>query len=164
MTYQLTGTLRHLIIIVLLFILFACNNSTGNSNTETSATDSLTAITTPSSPICFAFASATDTVELKLLIQTDRSVTGELHYKLSGKDGNHGSIQGSINGDTILADYKFMSEGKESTRQVVFLKTDSLITEGYGPVEQVNGEMRFMKGSTQDFSKGLKLFLTNCKN
>ena len=164
MRYQPAKQFHLCIIVSMLLMQIACSNPADSSDTTSSSADSLTTQPIQPSPVCYAFASATDTVELKLLIQTDRSVSGELHYKLGGKDGNHGSIKGIMNGDTILADYKFMSEGIESTRQVVFLKTDSVITEGYGPVEQVNGEMRFTKGTTQDFSKGLKLFLTNCKN
>lgn len=151
----------HLCLIVLIFLFqIACSNAS-DTNTAASATDSLTI---QSSPVCYAFVSATDTVALKLLIRKDRSVSGELYYKLDGKDANHGSISGIMKGDTILADYSFMSEGKESVRQMIFLKSDSMLTEGYGPVEEVNGEMRFTNDAVPDFRKGLQLFLTKCKN
>ena len=145
MRYQPTKQFHLYLIVLMLLLQIGCSNPADNSTTTSSSADSLTTQPIQPSPVCYAFASATDTVELKLLIQTDRSVSGELHYKLSGKDGNHGSIQGMMNGDTILADYKFMSEGTESTRQVVFLKSDSILTEGYGPVEEVNGKMQFTK-------------------
>jgi hypothetical protein len=163
MRYQPTQLLSVLAITALLVLQTACNNPVDSSNTDSSSKDSTSPAVTAPAPLCYAFVSATDTVQLKLLIQTDQSVSGELHYQLGGKDSNHGSIQGTMKGDTILADYKFMSEGTESTRQMVFLKTDSIVTEGYGPMEEVNGKMQFTKGSSQDFSKGLKLVLTDCK-
>lgn len=164
MRYLPTPQLCTLLIISLLVLQTACNNPVDSSNSDPTSKDSISPAATAPAPLCFAFVSATDTVQLKLLIQADRSVSGELHYQLGEKDSNHGTIIGTMKGDTILADYKFMSEGTESTRQVVFLKTDSIVTEGYGPVEEVNGKMQFTKGTSQDFSKGLKLFLTNCKN
>lgn len=164
MRYQPTFQLR-LHLILFLFIAFvACNNSSSNSNAASSTPESLVNQPSEPLPICYAFTSATDTIDLKLLIQTNQTVTGDLVYKLSGKDINQGTIRGTLKNDTIFADYNFWSEGKESIRQIVFLKSDSTITEGFGPVEEINGEMRFTKDAVHDFSKGLKLFLTNCKN
>ncbi len=158
-----TKRIHHFLLVSILLVQIGCGNQSESNNTTSSADTLTTAAITPV-PVCYAFVSATDTVELKLLIETDRSVSGELHYKLSGKDSNHGSIRGMMKGDTIFADYNFMSEGNESVRQMIFLKSDSMVTEGYGPVEDVNGSMQFVKGIAPDFSKGLKLFLTNCKS
>jgi hypothetical protein len=66
-------------------------------------------------------------------------------FKFYEKDSNKGVIDGKLNGDTLLADYKFMSEGIQSTRQVIFLIKDSNATEGYGPMEEKRWENSFQR-------------------
>lgn len=156
--------LSFILLFSLLLFIAACNsdskNNTGN-NSNASVTETL-----PPSPakLCYTLAQNGDTIELNLTIMPDNRVTGDLLYQLAGKDRNKGSISGSMLGDTLRADYSFMSEGQTSVRTVLFLKQDSVLTEGYGPMEEVNGKMQFKSGAVIDFSKGLRLMLTNCKN
>ena len=91
------------------------------------------------------------------------AVTGSLSYKFYEKDSNKGEIDGKLNGDTLIADYKFMSEGILSTRQVIFLIKDSTATEGYAAMEEKNGKMVFKNINTVDFTKGIVLRKTTCK-
>jgi hypothetical protein len=67
-----------------------------------------------------------------------------------------------MRGDTLVADYTFMSEGKSSVRQVVFMVKDSIVTEGYGPQEEKDGKMIFKDLGKVDFSKGTKLQRIQC--
>ena len=68
-----------------------------------------------------------------------------------------------MNGDTLLADYKFMSEGKLSTRQVIFLIQGDDAIEGYGNSEEKDGKMVFKNINEVVFGKGLILKKAECK-
>lgn len=103
-----------------------------------------------------------NSVLLKLII-SDSSVKGTLIYNLYQKDKNTGTLDGKLYGDTLIANYQFTSEGIKSIRQVAFLIKDSLITEGYGDVEEKNGRMVFRDRKSLDFKKGLKLKKTDCE-
>ena len=89
-------------------------------------------------------------------------VTGRLTYKIYQKDSNKGDFEGVMKGDTLIADYKFMSEGKESVRHIAFLIKDSVATEGYADMEEKEGKMVFKIISKLDFSKGMKLQQIAC--
>ena len=69
---------------------------------------------------CFLFATDRDTVFLKLNPPTDGKVTGDLRYDFYERDGNVGYVEGEIRGDTLIADYTFLSEGMISVREVGF--------------------------------------------
>lgn len=149
--------------VLLTLAFFSCNNETEKSTTNT---DTLT-VTPPSADepahFCYASANNQDTVELELVVGPDDMVSGELLYQLAGKDRNKGTLKGVLHNDTILADYTFISEGKQSVREVTFLKKDSSLTEGYAAMEEVEGKMQFKAGVIPNYS-GMKLMLTNCKN
>ncbi|GAB2818382.1 hypothetical protein [Ferruginibacter profundus] len=55
-----------------------------------------------------------------------------------------------------------MSEGKTSTRQVIFLIKDSIATEGYGAMEEKNGAMVFKNTGAVVFEKGIRLKKIAC--
>ena len=44
-------------------------------------------------------------------------------YQLKEKDRNDGTLQGTINGDTLIADYTFSSEGMLSEAGCLFKRT-----------------------------------------
>lgn len=149
-----------------LLAFMACNESA--SNTNPSNTDSATVgadtgkmtIQIPRSD-CYKFANANDTITLK--VETfPNVVTGLLNYTLKEKDKNRGEIDGVLRGDTLVADYSFMSEGTRSVRQVVFLIKDDVATEGYGAMSEKEGKMVFDNVATVDFSKGTKLNKVDC--
>lgn len=98
---------------------------------------------------CYRYIKGRDTVFLKVE-RFPNVVTGRLIYALYEKDRNTGDIEGKMMGDTLVADYHFMSEGTMSNRQVVFLIQGETATEGYGDLKAV------------DFSKGLKLNGVSC--
>ncbi len=110
---------------------------------------------------CYSTATSKDTVHLKVEV-FEHVVTGSLLFKLYEKDSNKGDFEGQLHGDTLLADYKFMSEGTQSTRQVIFLIKDSVAMEGYGNMEEKNGKMVFKNKNDITFGKGLVLKKVLC--
>lgn len=156
--------LSFVLLLSLLLFIYSCSANNEKTTTNDSAEAVTETMPAPPSKLCYALLNNGDTVELSLTVMPDNRVTGDLLYKLAGKDRNSGTIAGSMLGDTLKADYTFMSEGQTSVRTVIFLKQDSVLTEGYGPMEEVNGKMQFKSDAAIDFSKGLRLMLMNCKN
>ncbi|MBC7626412.1 hypothetical protein [Ferruginibacter sp.] len=110
---------------------------------------------------CYVSIKDKDTVNLKLE-KSSQVVTGNLSYNYYGKDYNNGIINGTLSGDTLVADYKFMSEGKSSVRQVAFLISDSSLIEGFGSVEEKEGKMVFKDLKTLNFKTGTRLHKIPC--
>jgi hypothetical protein len=146
-------------------IFFACNNDSKQTSTEILTGDSATPepemkIQIPNMS-CYTYVSDKDTIKLKLE-KFPNVVTGMLAYLFYEKDKSRGTIDGVMRGDTLVADYTFMSEGKSSVRQVVFMVKGSIVTEGYGPQEEKDGKMIFKYLSTIDFSKSSKMQRIQC--
>lgn len=111
---------------------------------------------------CYEYVQGNDTIQANLLVQSN-IVSGDLIYKLYQKDKNTGKITGTINGDTLNADYTFMSEGKESVRQVVFLRKNKTLLEGYGESEEKDGKTVFKSMKGLNFTSSLQLLEVPCK-
>lgn len=148
-------------IAVIVFI--SCNESatTDTGKSDTAATDTTQMHIQIPASACYRYATASDTIALKVE-RFPNVVTGMLNYKLKEKDKNSGEIDGVLRGDTLIADYSFLSEGTRSTRQVAFLIQGDYATEGYGSMKDENGKMVFDNISTIDFSKGTKLVKLEC--
>lgn len=110
---------------------------------------------------CYRYINNTDTILLNARIQ-DSTVTGTLVYKLFEKDKNEGTIQGYVDGDLIIADYVFTSEGTSSIRQVVFKKADNGLTEGYGDIVTENKRTKFKSIDSLDFNNSISLQKSDC--
>lgn len=115
----------------------------------------------PSTKECYEYVQGKDTIQANLLVQSD-NVSGALTYKLFEKDKNSGKIAGTIAGDTLLAEYTFMSEGKESMRQVVFLRKNRMLLEGFGESEEKDGKMIFKSMKNLNFTSSLQLLEVPC--
>ncbi len=111
---------------------------------------------------CFKYLHKKDTVYMKTITQ-DSVVTGTLTYSFDGKDKNTGEIEGRMVADILLLDYKFMSEGKESIREVAFKKVGDSYVEGYGDSAEEDGKMVFKNIYELDFSGKIALDLVNCE-
>lgn len=105
---------------------------------------------------CFGYYSKRDSITLDIRMDSNE-VKGELTYKLYEKDANTGTIKGNIVGDTIFGLYTFWSEGKESSREVVFLNRDSFLVEGFGEMKEVDSQMVFSDRSKIRFRNAIKL-------
>ena len=162
--------MKHSFLYFLLFTIIgstvSCNNTTEPEKTAEAATTPDTASPAENKVVasvsgCYSFIKHKDTVLLKM-DKFPNVVTGILSYRFHEKDSNNGDIDGKLHGDTLIADYKFMSEGKPSIRQVAFLLQDSSATEGYGPQEEKEGKMVFKNLKEIDFEKGIKLKKIQC--
>jgi len=110
---------------------------------------------------CYSYTNKKDSVLLHANVG-DSAVTGNLYYNFYEKDKNNGTITGKMKGDTLLADYTFMSEGKQSVREVAFLLTDSTAKEGYGEMIEKNNKMIFANPKNVSFNNSFILIKGNC--
>jgi hypothetical protein len=147
------------IIFAAIIIIAACNEAPSEAavaETPSASTDST------ANKFCYARYENQDTVLLNLVF-LDSLVTGDLSYRLHEKDKNNGKIRGVLKGDTIFADYTFLSEGTSSVREIVFLRKDNEIVEGFGEVEEHDGKMKFKKGAAIEFGGSMVLKAIECK-
>ncbi len=144
---------------VIVLLLSACNNNTTEPTTAPVVAEEKKIAPEYS---CYGYTSAKDTVNLHFQI-SGNIVTGDLAYNYFAKDKNTGTIQGNMKGDTLFAEYKFMSEGIESIREVVFLKKGNDFVEGYGDAEEKNGKMIFKNTSGLNFNNSLILKKVACE-
>ncbi len=110
---------------------------------------------------CFAKMSANDTVILRYSTK-DTIVEGTLMYNYNEKDKNEGTLVGVVHGDTLIADYHFISEGINSVRQVIFLKRNNSIIEGFGDVVDDHGRMVFENTAKLTFDETMLLKPIDC--
>ena len=148
--------LHYLTFILAIGVFTACQNNQSNQKDE----ETITSVVTEQS--CYTYAKNKDTASLTLMI-SGRIITGELHYQLFEKDSNKGLIKGEMRGDTLIADYTFNSEGKQSTRQVAFLRKDGKLIEGFGEVMEKDGEMYFKSIADLKFGDAIEFTKVNCK-
>ena len=112
---------------------------------------------------CYLGIHKKDTVSMSLNIKGNQVSSGELSYKFFEKDKNEGTLIGEMKGDTLFADYIFMSEGVTSVRQVAFLKNENIYTEGYGDIEE-NSKKTFFKNTKElKFDGKIILSKVDCK-
>lgn len=144
-------------VFVTLFTL-ACNNTTK----ENAVADSTGTTRTGESPDrCYAYLTDKDTVKMQLVLD-GKNASGDLSYRLYEKDSNTGTLSGTMQGDTLIADYTFSSEGVQSVREVRFLKQDDMLVEGTGDMEEVNGKMVYRQPSDIRYMGGLVLKKVRC--
>ena len=134
----------------------ACNTNNKND----SAADIGQAEADSTFNICYESVDQKDTVLFNAIIHGD-SVTGSLVYQFYEKDKNMGSILGTIKGDTLRGMYTFKSEGIESVREIVFLREDTLLREGYGNLTQKDNQVVFADVTKLKFD-GLVLQKVKC--
>ncbi|MCV9926999.1 hypothetical protein OIU83_05025 [Flavobacterium sp. LS1R49] len=112
---------------------------------------------------CFESVINKDTIKMTLNTNSRNEVNGELIYKIYEKDKNEGTINGTIKGDTLIADYTFQSEGVSSVREVAFLKKGTTYIDGYGDLIEKNGKMVFKDKKTLKFDAKMTLSKVDCK-
>ena len=154
---QIEKNYKLALIAFLMTLIISCNSSpTQNSaiNIKRSETDS-------TFNICYSSVVKKDTVLLNALMFGD-SIKGSLGYKLYEKDQNNGSVLGKMYGDTLRMMYTYISEGTESIREVVFLKKDTLLIEGFGDLKKTNEKVIFEDIQKVKFN-GLVLQKVPCK-
>jgi len=130
-----------------ILVFTACNNNAEQSSATAETKDTVKQeeikIQVPNM-VCYLNVTGKDSIFLKTEIFPN-VVTGSLKYKFYEKDNNNGEIDGTLHGDTLIANYKFMSEGVQSVRKVMFLITGNAATEIYETTE--SKETVFKKGT-----------------
>jgi len=121
-----------LISIACLFVSASCNNTTSEKKGETNDSNILAASS------CYLYTSGKDSIFMKLNTVGNK-VTGALVYNFYEKDKSKGALTGTLNGDTLFANYTFQSEGIESVREVAFIKKEKGYIEGYGDMDDKSG-------------------------
>jgi hypothetical protein len=151
-----------LILVSAIFLFFASNNAEQSSvpPTDTIVADSLPVV--PAVIVqCYENQNGADTVQLQIA-DSSGMISGKLNYRIEGKDANTGSFLGRWYGDKLVADYSFRSVGVRSVRQIAFLKKDSFLIEGFGPVTQENKQMKFKSRDSLSFNEVNRLSLVPC--
>lgn len=138
----------------------ACNNSQSEETSDNAAAVDTT-IVPGSQQYCYAYIKDKDTAKITMM-SSGPITTGELSYNLFEKDKNNGIFEGELHGDTLIAEYTFNSEGKESIRQVAFLKKGKQLVEGFGDMEEKNGKMMFKNTSSLKFGESMVFEQTDC--
>ncbi len=142
-------------------ILISCNNQSTNNSAVPQTTNTEQPAKDNQANHCYAYTTDKDSVLMEITT-SGNSVSGTLTYKILEKDQNRGTIRGTMNGDTLIAAYKFMSEGIESVREVAFIKKGNDFIEGFGEVEEVNGAMKFKDISRINYSSNMVLRRVEC--
>lgn len=112
--------------------------------------------------ICYQGIIKSDTINLSLEIAENQDVKGDLSYLFFEKDKNNGVVVGKMVGDTLKGHYTFMSEGLESSREIVFLRKGKIMIEAYGDVEQVNKKTVFKDPKKLYFDSATVLSEIDC--
>lgn len=146
-------------IIILLSLLTSCNSPKENTEKPNLQQSDIKA---PSAINCYKYASAADTITLKV-VHAGKSITGTLVYNLKGKDKNTGTIQGTMKNNILIADYTFMSEGVQSIRQVAFKLEGNTFVEGFGDIISQNEKVYFKTLDSLKFNSSIKLAETECQ-
>jgi hypothetical protein len=113
---------------------------------------------------CYSTIIKKDTISMSLNVKGNLIASGKLSYKFFEKDKNEGTLVGEIKGDTLFAEYTFMSEGVSSIREVAFLKKGNTYVEGYGDVVDDNkGKVTFKDAKQLKFEGNIVLSKVDCK-
>ena len=119
-------------------------------------------IVEPAGDQCYTSRLNGNIVALSFNVNSHQEVNGKLSYNITGKDKNEGTIIGNMKGDTLIADYTFMSEGVSSVREVVFLQKDGTLIEGYGDVVDTNNKVTFKDKKKLKFDAKNTLTKSDC--
>ena len=144
-------------IIALSLVIFASCNTEKNQESTTK-----TEVKTTQTETCYQHTKDSSTIRLNVTIN-DNMITGNLTYDYYQKDKSKGTIKGQLKSDTLFADYTFMSEGVESVREVVFIKTANGWIEGYGEIDDKDGKVVFKNRNKITFDNNVVLKETACK-
>ncbi len=144
----------------LMITVLSCKQK-NEKNNDNVGLDNTSLLTKKNETICYSYIKNNDTITLSI-DGIDNTMIEELTYNLYQKDKNVGIFEGQMSGDTLIGTYNFISEGQESKREIVFLKTNEGLVEGMGNVEEKNNMMVFENRSKLNFSSGLILKEVNC--
>jgi hypothetical protein len=148
------------LLILLPLFMFACNNAPKIKEAKNDETTKEMNIMIPNQT-CYAGTIGRDSIFLKIE-KFPNVVTGRLEYKFYEKDNSVGEIDGVMSNDTLVADYRFTTEGKQSVTQVIFLLQGDFAIEGYGEKEEKEGKTVFKNRGQISFENSIRLNKTAC--
>lgn len=108
------------------------------------------------SPGCYVFHDNESRITLEILT-AGKTITGNLIFKISGKDVNAGTFTAELRNNVMLGNYIFNAEGEVSARQIAFKVNGDHLLEGFGELNSegtafkdtsklhYNSEMPFVK-------------------
>lgn len=148
--------------VVFMSILVSCKKE--KEMEEAPAASEKIVVEEPVSEECYSAIIKKDTISMTLNIKGDQLTSGKLSYNFYEKDKSFGTLVGKIKGDTLFADYAFMSEGVATVRQVAFLKKGNSYVEGFGDVIDDNkGKVTFKDTKQLKFEGNIVLSKVDCK-
>ena len=142
----------------------SCKNKSSEavkSGLETSIDEGIELPNTGLGIDCYVYESNGSKISLQI-ISIDDEVSGKLTYSLLEKDTNRGTFTGIFENNILWANYTFLSEGIESTREVAFLLKDGKLIEGYGEIEVDGAMTTFKDKDALSFSSTMPLNKTQC--
>lgn len=152
-----------LFLLVSINVSSSCNNTAETRNVTDKESNEVMASGSMETTQCYLGLPGKDSVFLQIRIDNN-TVYGDLEYKRFQKDRNKGTIKGMFRGDTLLADYTFMSEGVMSVREVIFLRKGDVLIEGFGDVKKKNEKMVFKNTGDVRFDEFTSLKQNDCRN
>ncbi len=108
---------------------------------------------------CYSYEKDGNSISLQIAT-SGKEVFGAMSYALAEKDKNAGLLKGKWEGNILLLDYTFQSEGTQSTRQVAFELKDGQLIEGYG--EMTDEGTKFKDATKLGFTSTMPLSKTDC--
>lgn len=110
---------------------------------------------------CYQMIIKQDTAFMKLNIDGDIA-SGTLFYKPFEKDKSDGTFTGNIVKDTLIAWYKFNSEGLLSVRQIKMKAVKDGFAEGYGDIDQTHDTAFFKYPNTLTYEENNLFHKVTC--
>lgn len=124
----------------LLIMLFGLSMATFSCTKKNEANVSEVETSPKEESHCYIYMNEKDLIKLQTF-NDDGKITGTLEYAFFEKDKSRGTINGEMQGNLLVAEYKFESEGTVSVRQIAFKKTEDGMREGVGPIEEKDGKI-----------------------
>ncbi len=108
---------------------------------------------------CYEYNSDGNKIKMKIT-EASENVSGDLNIAYYEKDANQGKFFGKLNGDKLIGNYTFNSEGKESSREMAFLVKDNKLIEGFGDLNEDGTKFKDVK--TLKYNATMPLTKVDC--
>ena len=125
-------------ILASLTILFACN-SKPNVTENTTTIKPVASVGSSVDTICYLKTEGPDSTKVRLIFKGD-SITGNMEWLPSEKDGAIGTLAGKRRGDSVYVDYNFVIEGDNEIESKIFVLKNDKLVELSGELEDKNGK------------------------
>tara|TARA_R110002049_G_scaffold93815_6_gene231594 strand:- start:4297 stop:4809 length:513 start_codon:yes stop_codon:yes gene_type:complete len=160
-SYLISVSKKLVLFIFIVVVFFNCKNKEEktNENTTGKSVEEKMERTSLLDKGCYMYNQDGNMVTMEIT-KNDNPVEGNLTYALAEKDKNTGTFKGAFNNDKLIGSYTFLSEGKESKREIAFTLKDKQLVEGYGEMNE-NGTA-FVDKSKISYTSTMALKKTDC--